>query len=303
MFGREETSDDHRTLGAALRAPSVAGVGGGRRCLPGGRAVAAWSRRRCCMVGVVPCRGRLPCVVVLVAVLVLLLETGGASGSCGAGRSRRHQTRRRPTPCDAQCLFSAGDRARPGGDGLATSPVENEVGPVLLLSVGRRARRRWCPVPPDESGLLVMSLSPNCRWVARGPVLEATWSAAGRPSRQRGTEARLRGGLDAGRRPGVLVAGLPLSVLVATFNQGAARSSRLRPSALMDSDQPRASAVAGGVVPPIVAGLARRRDPARVRSTLGCVPRDWKALGTGWSAMMALAGVERGRQWSMVDEL
>ncbi len=175
----------------------------------------------------------------------------------------------------------------------ALVPGSGELAAMYAVSpVGALTR---VPLPRDEWGLGGPSLSPDGRWVSRGPVLTDLISGAAIPSRA--DQARLEDAWTPTAEPSWWS---PDSrrVFVATFNQGVPRSAGLVVG--IDGSITEVPLVAGGVAP-IVAGWI---DEASLLVFLDLGPgtsrlegRTWRVGDDAWH--VADADVE----WSTVDEL
>ena len=251
----------------------------------------AGGRRRRRTARVVPAVAA-ACVVALVAVLVL--PAGDPRASVPAVQVDSDGIARLTAYPDviAKPPFLP-ETARPGVT-AAIVPGPDQLAPVFAVSAGGVVSR--VPLPPDESGLLgTPSLSPNGRWVARGPVLTDLVSGAALPSGA--DQARLERAWTPPAEPSWWS---PDSrrVFVATINQGAARSSGLVVGT--DGSTTEVPLVAGGVVP-IVAGWL---DDATLLVLLDLGPgtsrlegRTWRVGDDAWR--VSDADVE----WSTGDEL
>jgi hypothetical protein len=151
------------------------------------------------------------------------------------------------------------------------------------------------PLPRDEWGFGGPSLSPDGRWVSRGPVLTNLISGAAIPSRA--DQARLEDAWTPTVEPSWWS---PDSrrVFVATFNQGVPRSAGLVVG--IDGSITEVPLVAGGVAPNVAGWI----DEASLLVFLDLGPgtsrlegRTWRVGDDVWH--VADADVE----WSTVDEL
>ena len=185
------------------------------------------------------------------------------------------------------------ETARPGVT-AAIVPGSDQLAPVHAVSPTGVVTR--VPLPLDASGLLgTPSLSPDGRWVARGPVLTDLVTGAAVPSRA--DQARLADARTPTTEPSWWS---PDSrrVFVATFNDGVPRSAGLVVG--IDGSTTEVPLVAGGVAP-IVAGWL---DDASLLVFLDLGPgtsrlegRTWRVGDDAWQ--VSDADVE----WSTVDEL
>ena len=226
-------------------------------------------------LGVVPAVAA-ACVVALVAVLVL--PAGDPRASVPAVQVDSDGIARLTAYPDviAKPPFLP-ETARPGVT-AAIVPGPDQVAPVFAVSAGGVVSR--VPLPPDESGLLgTPSLSPNGRWVARGPVLTDLVSGAAL-SRQVPTRPGSRG---PGRRP------------------RSPRGGRRTPAA--SSSRPSTKAPRG----PAVWSSAPTDRPPRCRSS----PEEWYRSVAGWlddATLLVLLdlgpGTSRleGRTWRVGDD-
>ena len=185
------------------------------------------------------------------------------------------------------------ETARPGVT-AAIVPGSDLAAPVYAASAAGVVSR--VPLPRDESGLLgTPSLSPNGRWVARGPVLTDLVGGATLPSRA--DQVRLQAAWTPPAEPSWWS---PDSrrVFVAMFNAGTPRSGGL--VAGIDGSTIEVPLVADGVAP-IVAGWL---DDATLLAFLDLGPGTSRLEGRTWRVgddTWRVADVDV--EWSTVEEL